>query len=209
MLGAPRGIMLSPKDRERTAYHESGHALVGMLTPGADPVRKVSIIPRGQALGVTLSTPDADRVSYSRQDLDAKIKVALGGRAAEEVVYGEITTGAESDIQQLTQIARQMVGRWGMSEKLGPITLLPSDGQGPLLPGASETSPQTQWLVDQEVQRLVEQAQADVGQLLGEHRHQLDSLAHALLEAETLDAEEAYAAAGVPMPAAVPHPEPV
>jgi cell division protease FtsH len=209
MLGAPRGIMLSPKDRERTAYHESGHALVGMLTPGADPVRKVSIIPRGQALGVTLSTPDADRVSYSRQDLDAKIKVALGGRAAEKVVYGEITTGAESDIQQLTQIARQMVGRWGMSEKLGPITLLPSDGQGPLLPGASETSPQTQWLVDQEVQRLVEQAQADVGQLLGEHRHQLDSLAHALLEAETLDAEDAYAAAGVPMPAAVPHPEPV
>jgi cell division protease FtsH len=209
MLGAPRGIMLSPKDRERTAYHESGHALVGMLTPGADPVRKVSIIPRGQALGVTLSTPDADRVSYSREDLDAKIKVALGGRAAEDVVYGEITTGAESDIQQLTQIARQMVGRWGMSEKLGPITLLPSDGQGPLLPGASETSPQTQWLVDQEVQRLVEQAQADVVQLLGEHRHQLDSLAHALLEAETLDAEDAYAAAGVPMPAAVPHPEPV
>ncbi|HWE13034.1 MAG TPA: ATP-dependent zinc metalloprotease FtsH [Solirubrobacteraceae bacterium] len=209
MLGAPRGIMLSAKDRERTAYHESGHALVGMLTPCADPVRKVSIIPRGQALGVTLSTPDADRVSYSRQDLDAKIKVALGGRAAEKVVYGEITTGAESDIQQLTQIARQMVGRWGMSEKLGPITLLPSDGQGPLLPGASETSPQTQWLVDQEVQRLVEQAQADVGQLLGEHRHQLDSLAHALLEAETLDAEDAYAAAGVPMPAAVPHPEPV
>jgi cell division protease FtsH len=206
MLGAPRGIMLSAKDRERTAYHESGHALVGMLTPGADPVRKVSIIPRGQALGVTLSTPDADRVSYSREDLDAKIKVALGGRAAEEVVYNEITTGAESDIQQLTQIARQMVGRWGMSEKLGPITLLPSDGQGPLLPGASETSPQTQWLVDQEVQRVVEDAHAEVVQLLGERRSQLDSLAHALLDAETLDAEDAYAAAGVPMPVAVPEP---
>jgi cell division protease FtsH len=206
LLGAPRGIMLSLKDRERTAYHESGHALVGMLTPGADPVRKVSIIPRGQALGVTLSTPDADRVSYSREDLDAKIKVALGGRAAEEVVYSDITTGAESDIQQLTQIARQMVGRWGMSEKLGPITLLPSDGQGPLLPGASETSPQTQWLVDQEVQRLVEDAHAEVVQLLGERRSQLDSLAHALLDAETLDAEDAYAAAGVPMPVAVPEP---
>jgi cell division protease FtsH len=206
MLGAPRGILLSPKDRERTAYHESGHAMVGMLTPGADPVRKVSIIPRGQALGVTLSTPDADRVSYSREDLDAKIKVALGGRAAEEVVYGEITTGAESDIQQLTQIARQMVGRWGMSEKLGPVTLLPSDGQGPLLPGASETSPQTQWLVDQEVQRLVEEAHAEVVQLLGEHRHQLDSLAHALLKTETLDGGDAYAAAGVPMPVALPEP---
>ena len=116
-LGAPRGILLSPEDRERTAYHESGHALVGMLTPNADPVRKVSIIPRGVALGVTLSTPDSDRVSYSREDLDAKIKVALGGRVAEEIVYGKITTGAESDIQQLTQIARQMVGRWGMSEQ--------------------------------------------------------------------------------------------
>jgi cell division protease FtsH len=144
ILGAPRGIMLSPEDRERTAYHESGHALVGMLTPDADPVRKVSIIPRGMALGVTLATPEADRVSYSREELEAKIKVALGGRVAEEVVYGNITTGAESDIQQLTQIARQMVGRWGMSDKLGPVAVLPADGQGPLLAGISETSPQTQ-----------------------------------------------------------------
>jgi len=199
LLGAPRGIMLSPEDRERTAYHESGHALVGMLTPDADPVRKVSIIPRGMALGVTLSTPDADRVSYSREELDAKIKVSLGGRAAEEVVYAKITTGAESDIQQLTQIARQMVGRWGMSEKLGPVAVLPSDGQGPLLPGVSETSPQTQWLIDQEVQRLVEESHAEVVQLLSEHRDQLESLTRALLDAETLDAPDAYAAAGVPM----------
>jgi cell division protease FtsH len=199
LLGAPRGIVLSPEDRERTAYHESGHALVGMLTREADPVRKVSIIPRGQALGVTLSTPDADRVSYSREELEAKIKVSLGGRAAEEVVYGKISTGAESDLQQLTQIARQMVGRWGMSESLGPITLLPSDGQGPLLPGASETSPQTQWLIDEEVHRIVDDAHTEVSQLLSEHREQLDSLTHALLEAETLDAPDAYAAAGVPM----------
>src|SRR6202012_1154263 len=92
LLGAPRGILLSKEDRERTAYHESGHALIGMLTPGADPVRKVSIIPRGQPLGVTLSTPDADVVSYSREDLEARIKVALGGRTAEEVIYGKITT---------------------------------------------------------------------------------------------------------------------
>jgi cell division protease FtsH len=207
ILGAPRGIMLSPEDRERTAYHESGHALVGMLTPEADPVRKVSIIPRGMALGVTLSTPDADRVSYSREELDAKIKVSLGGRAAEEVVYGKITTGAESDIQQLTQIARQMVGRWGMSEKLGPVAVLPSDGQGPLLPGVSEVSPQTQWLVDQEVQRLVEESHADVVQLLKEHRDQLDSLTRALLDAETLDAPDAYAAAGVAMRVAELEPE--
>ncbi|HEY1714527.1 MAG TPA: ATP-dependent zinc metalloprotease FtsH [Solirubrobacteraceae bacterium] len=199
LLGAPRGIVLSAVDRERTAFHESGHALVGMLTPDADPVRKVSIVPRGQALGVTLSTPDADRVSYSREELDAKIKVALGGRVAEEVVYGKITTGAESDIQQLTNIARQMIGRWGMSEKLGPITLLPSEGQSPFLPGASETSPQTQWLVDQEVQALIEDCHGQVTRLLTEHRSQLDELAHALLAAETLDAVDAYAAAGVQM----------
>ncbi|MGN6869424.1 MAG: ATP-dependent zinc metalloprotease FtsH, partial [Solirubrobacteraceae bacterium] len=188
LLGAPRGILLSKEDRERTAYHESGHALVGMLTPDADPVRKVSIIPRGQALGVTLSTPDADRVSYSREDLEAKIKVSLGGRAAEEVIYDKITTGAESDIQQLTQIARQMVGRWGMSEKIGPVAALPSDGAGPLLPGSSEVSPQTQWLIDEEVRRLIDEAHADVTQLLTEHRSQLESLTRALLEAETLDA---------------------
>jgi cell division protease FtsH len=200
LLGPERGIVLSPEDRERTAYHESGHALVGMLTAGADPVRKISIIPRGQALGVTLSTPDADRVSYSREDLDARIQVALGGRVAEEVVYGKITTGAESDIQQLTNIARQMVGRWGMSDKLGPLTLLPADGQGPFLPGAAETSPQTQWLIDQEVQRLVEDAHVKVTQLLTEHRPQLESLAKALLSEETLDAADAYAAAGVTRP---------
>ncbi len=208
MLGAPRGIILSAADRRRTAHHESGHALVGMLTPDADPVRKVSIIPRGQALGVTLSTPDADRVSYSREDLEAKIKVALGGRVAEEIVYGQITTGAESDIQQLTQIARQMVGRWGMSDKLGPVTLLPADGAGPLLPGASETSPQTQWLVDQEVQRLIDDAHGEVTRLLTDHRPQLDSLSDALLRAETLDAVDAYAAAGVEMRPVEPLPEP-
>ncbi len=207
MLGAERGIVLSAEDRERTAYHESGHALVGMLTPGADPVRKISIIPRGMALGVTLSTPDADRVSYSREELLAKIAVALGGRVAEEVVYGKITTGAESDIQQLTNIARQMVGRWGMSDKLGPITLLPSDGQGPLLPGASETSPETQWLLDQEVQRLIETAHSSVTQLITERRDALDSLARALLRAETLDGPDAYAAAGLPARSRASQPE--
>ncbi len=199
MLGSPRGILLSPADRERTAYHESGHALVGMLTPGADPVRKISIIPRGMALGVTLSTPDADRVSYSREDLEAKIRVALGGRVAEEVVYGSITSGAESDIQQLTAIARQMVGRWGMSDAVGPIAVLGADGQGPLLPGASETSAETQRLVDEEVRRLVDSSHVEVTRILTEHRDQLESLAQALLKAETLDSLDAYAAAGVPV----------
>jgi len=209
MLGAPRGIVLSAADRERTAYHESGHALVGMLTPGADPVRKVSIIPRGFALGVTLSTPDADRVSYSREELHAKILVALGGRVAEELVYGQLTTGAESDIQQLTQIARQMVGRWGMSEKIGPVAVLPSDDAGPWLPGASETSSETQRLVDQEVHRLIAEAHAEATELLQAHRDQLDSLAHALLGSETLDMVDAYAAAGLGAPEAEPAPVPV
>jgi cell division protease FtsH len=208
MLGAPRGILLMPADRERTAYHESGHALVGMLTPGADPVRKISIIPRGMALGVTLSTPDSDRVSYSLEELHAKIKVALGGRVAEEVVYESITTGAESDIQQLTLIARQMIGRWGMSSAIGPVAVLPDEGQGPFLPGASETSQETQRVVDEEVRKLVEGAHQEVTQLLDEHRGQLESLAQALLAAETLDAPDAYAAAGVPMVGAQPAPTP-
>jgi cell division protease FtsH len=197
LLGAPRGVVLTPADRERTAFHESGHALVGMLTPGADPVRKVSIIPRGMTLGATLATPDADRVSYSREDLEGKIRVALGGRVAEEIVYGTVTTGAESDLEQLTAIARRMVGRWGMSERIGPVTVLPADG-GPRLPGASETSEATERLVDQEVRHLVEAAHEQVDHLLSEHREQLESLKEALLESETLDAADAYAAAGMP-----------
>jgi cell division protease FtsH len=206
MLGAPRGILLAPADRERTAYHEAGHALVGMLTPGADPVRKVSIIPRGMALGVTLSTPDSDRVSYSREDLSGKILVALGGRVAEEIVYGTITTGAESDIQQLTQIARQMVGRWGMSEAIGPVAVLPSEGSSQWLPGVSETSAETQRLIDHEVHEIITEAQTEVMQLLLSHREQLNALAHALLEVETLDAIDAYAAAGLPAHIAEPDP---
>jgi cell division protease FtsH len=196
VLGAPRGIVLLPSDRQRTAYHESGHALVGMLTPEADPVRQVTIIPRGMALGVTLSTPDVDRVSYSREELEAQIKVALGGRVAEEVVYGTITTGAESDIAQLTRIARQMVGQWGMSDTFGPITLLPRD-DSERFPGVNEVAPQTQARIDDEVQRLVDDAHRAVTTLLSEHRAQLDSLASALLAAETLDATAAYAAAMV------------
>jgi cell division protease FtsH len=199
-LGAPRGILLRPADRERTAYHESGHALVGMLTPGADPVRKVSIIPRGSALGVTLSTPDADRVSYTRDELEAQIKVALGGRGAEEVVYANMSTGAESDIEHLTQIARQMVGRWGMSERLGPVTLLAGDESGSLPPDGGESSQRTQWIIDQEVQRLVDHAHSEVLRLLADHRPQLESLTRALLKAETLDAAAAHTAADIALP---------
>jgi cell division protease FtsH len=206
VLGAERKVMMTPEDKRRTAYHEGGHAIVGMLTEGADPVRKISIIPRGLALGVTFSAPDADRFNYTEQELRAKIKVALGGRAAEQVVYGDLTTGAESDIQQLTQIARQMVGRWGMSGTIGLVAVLPSDGQGPLLPGVAEVSPETQELVDEEVRRIVSSAHEEVLTLLRDHRAQLDALADALLEHETLDQEDAYAAAGIAQPAASPEP---
>jgi cell division protease FtsH len=198
LLGAPRGIVLSTADRERTAYHEAGHALVGMLTPGADPVRKVSIIPRGAALGVTLSAPDDDQVSYSREDLLGKIKVALGGRVAEEIIYGTITTGAESDIDQVTTIARQMVGRWGMSEAIGFVRVLPADGRGPFPGGSPETSEATQLVVDQEVHQLVEAAHTTVTIALTEHRDRLEALAQALLSHETLDEPDAYAAAQMP-----------
>jgi cell division protease FtsH len=202
VLGAERQVMMSEADRRRTAYHEGGHAIVGMLTPGADPVRKVSIIPRGLALGVTFSAPESDRFNYLEPEIYAKIKVALGGRAAEQLVFGEISTGAESDIQQLTGIARQMVGRWGMSETIGPIAVVPRDGSGPLLPGASEVSPDTQRLVDSEVHRIVTESHEEVLTLLRENRGRLDSLASALLEHETLDEDDAYAAAGVSRPAA-------
>jgi cell division protease FtsH len=161
------------------------------------------------ALGVTLSTPDTDRVNYSREELTAKILVALGGRVAEEIVYGQVTTGAESDIQQLTMIARQMVGRWGMSTAIGPIAVLPDEGQGIFLPGASETSQETQRVVDQEVHTLVEGAHREVTQMLEEHRDQLESLAQALLKAETLDEPDAYRAAGVPLAEREPAPAPV
>ena len=205
MLGAPRGILLSFADRERTAYHEAGHALVGMLTPGADPVRKVSIIPRGMALGVTLATPDGDRVSYSREDLQAKLRVALAGRVAEELVYGTISTGAESDIQHLTAIARQMVGRWGMSDAIGPIAVFAADdADRVLLPGASDTSEATRNLVDDEVRRLVDAAHDGVVEVLSAHREQLENLTKALLESETLDAIDAYGAAGLPSRSPIP-----
>ena len=204
ILGAERRVLMSDEDRRRTAYHEGGHAIVGMLTPGADPVRKVSIIPRGMALGVTFSAPDADRFNYLEPEIRAKIKVALGGRVAEEIVLGEISTGAESDIEQLTGLARQMVGRWGMSDALGPIAVIPRDGTGPFLPGAAEVSPQTQKLLDDEVRRIVAEAHNEVVTLLTENRTRLDALATALLEHETLDEDDAYAAAGVTRPKTAP-----
>ncbi|MGY1701454.1 ATP-dependent zinc metalloprotease FtsH [Geodermatophilus sp. SYSU D00766] len=196
VLGTVRGIVLSPEEKLSTAYHESGHALLGMLTPGADPVRRVTIIPRGQALGVTVQTPEGDRYGYSAQYLRGRIVGALGGRAAEEVVYGDVTTGAENDLEQVTRIARQMVGRWGMSAAVGPVAVLPASGEQPF--GLDGVAPATRELVDVEVRRLVEECYAEALATLRGHRERLDRLAHVLLERETLEADEAYAAAGLP-----------
>jgi cell division protease FtsH len=200
ILGAERQVVMTDADRERTAYHESGHALVGILTPGADPVRKISIIPRGQALGVTLSTPETDRYSYGRQELTAKIKVALGGRVAERIVYGDVTTGAESDIQNLTKVARGMVARWGMSEEIGPMAVADGPQDGLLLPGASPASPATRERVDEEARRIIEEAEEEVIALLERERHRLDALAQALLKRETLDQADAYRLVGAEAP---------
>jgi cell division protease FtsH len=200
VLGAARKLLMSEDDRRRTAYHEAGHALVGMLTAHADPVRKVSIIPRGRALGVTFSAPDADRLNYDEDALVARIRVALAGRAAEELVFGNHTTGAESDLEQVTAIARQMVGRWGMSDAIGPLVAFPA-GEDAFVPGTQIASADTQRLVDEEARRIAIDAQNRVSDLVAEHRDQLDALASALLEHETLDQHDAYEAAGVPLDA--------
>jgi cell division protease FtsH len=201
VLGTVRGIVLSPEERERTAYHESGHALLGMLTPGADPVRKVSIIPRGQALGVTFQAPQTDRYGYSVRYLRGRITGALGGRAAEQIVYGDVTTGAESDLDQVSSIARQMVGRWGMSDVIGPVTVLPPPGQESPL-GLDGVAPATKELVDKEVGRIVDECYDEAVATLTKHRRQLDALAHTLLQRETLDEQDAYRAAGISREAA-------
>src|SRR5204863_6292020 len=125
VLGPERPLLLSHADKERIAYHEGGHAILGLVVPGADPVNRVTIVPRGQALGVTYQRPDSDRYNYPEAYLRARIVGMLGGRAAEELVYGTRTTGAESDIEQATSLARNMVTRWGMSEKLGLVQLAP------------------------------------------------------------------------------------
>jgi cell division protease FtsH len=212
VLGAARKIVLSEADRRRTAFHEAGHALVGMLSAGADPVRKISIIPRSRSLGVTLSAPETDPFNYDKQGLLARIRVTTGGRAAEEVVYGDQTTGAESDIRQATQLARMMVGRFGMSDEIGFVAVLPQDGESSTLQALTEVSEHTRQRLDAEVKRIIGEAHEEAIRLLTEQRERLDSLAEALVREETLDQPQAYEAAGLAAPAAeaeTPSPEPV
>ncbi|MER6566492.1 ATP-dependent zinc metalloprotease FtsH [Streptomyces sp. NPDC001093] len=193
-LGAERTLVMPEEDRRRTAYHESGHALLGMLQPGADPVRKITIVPRGRALGVTMSTPEVERYAHSEEYLRGRIIGALGGMAAEDVVYGVVTTGAENDLEQVTNIARGMVARWGMSERVGRLSALPSDAQQAY--GLS-AAPQTLDVIDGEMRRIVDECYDEACAKLRDHRGQLDALAHALLEHETLEEADAYRIAGI------------
>ena len=202
VLGPERALLLSRADRERVAYHEGGHAILGLVVPGADPVHRVTIVPRGQALGVTYQRPDDDRYNYPEASLRARIVGMLGGRAAEEVVYGTRTTGAENDIEQATNLARNMVTRWGMSERLGMVQLAPREnpylsGVGGM--GASRPfSEDTARAIDAEVLAIINDSHDEARQLLSEHRAALDALATALLEQETLDERQILEVTGLP-----------
>jgi cell division protease FtsH len=204
-LGTARNVVIPEAERRRTAYHEAGHALLGMLQSGADPVRKVSIVPRGRALGVTLSTPESDRYGYDANYLRGRIIGALGGMAAEQEVFNIVTTGAENDLEMVTRIARSMVGRWGMSERIGTLSVLPAEGD-PRMAGISDGLLDA---VDEEVRRITDECYAEARRLLRENRNRLDAIVAELLAHESLDEREIYAAAGIDRPAVTPSPAPV
>ncbi|HET7005655.1 MAG TPA: cell division protein FtsH, partial [Candidatus Binatia bacterium] len=202
VLGPERPLLLSRTDKERIAYHEGGHAILGLVVPGADPVNRVTIVPRGQALGVTYQRPDSDRYNYPEAYLRARIVGMLGGRAAEEIVYGTKTTGAESDIEQATAVARQMVTRWGMSERLGLVQLAPREnpflnGSGGF-PTARPFSEDTAQAIDVEIRRIIGESHDEAKRLLSHYRKQLDLLAEALVARETLNEQEILEVTGLP-----------
>jgi cell division protease FtsH len=201
VLGPERPLLMSQEERERIAYHEGGHAILGLVVPGADPVNRVTIVPRGQALGVTYQRPEDDRYNYPEAYLRARIVGSLGGRSAEEVVYGTKTTGAESDIEQATNLARNMVTRWGMSEKLGTVQLAPRENAflgGGNYAGDNPFSEETARTIDVEVSRIIDESHEEARRLLTKHREELEALAVALLERETLDEEEILKVTGLP-----------
>jgi cell division protease FtsH len=193
LLGTTRAGLMNAKEREVVAYHEAGHALVAHFTPGADPLRKVSIVPRGRALGVTVQTPEEDRHNYSRTYLQGRLAMLLGGRAAEMVIYDEVTTGAENDLREASSLARRMVGLWGMSPEVGPVYL--GSGEEHVFLGREITqekaySDQTAQRLDTAVREMVENSLQRALELNHKHRPKLDALVAALLERETLDGKE-------------------
>jgi cell division protease FtsH len=208
--------LISDKEKEITAYHEAGHAIVGALLPDADPVHKITIIPRGQALGVTMSLPTEDRFMMSRGQLMAQLAMMLGGRGAERVIFDEITTGASNDLERVTQTAKQMVTRYGMSEKLGPMALGHSNGQvfmGRDFNAQPDYSDEIAFQIDKEIRRIVDESYDTAEDLLVRNRVLLDKLASDLIEYETVDSKhlarliEEYAVDRVSADSAPPSPD--
>ncbi len=190
-----RSMVMTEHEKRLTAYHEAGHALVGLFVPGNDPLHKVTIIPRGRALGVTMNLPERDRYSFKKSEIEAKLAMMFGGRVAEEIIFGaeNVTTGAANDILQATELARRMVTEWGMSETLGRLRYSDNEDEiflGRSIARARNVSEDTARLIDAEVRRIIEDAETRARQVLSEHRDDLDRLASALLEFETLNGED-------------------
>jgi len=208
ILGTARSPLVNERERLVVAYHEAGHAIVGHYSEGSDPLRKISIVPRGRALGVVIQTPDEDRYNYSKTYLLSRMATAMGGRAAEELVFGEMTTGAQSDIKEATSLARRMVGLWGMSEEIGPVYLGTGEEHvflGREIAQHDQIGERTQDRADEAVRKLVLEAQEKAMQILQEHREELDRLAQRLMVDETLDQDQIAEILGAPgVPDAVP-----
>lgn len=193
VLGTERAVLIDERERRTVAYHEAGHALVASLLPDADPVHRVTIIPRGRALGVTAQLPEVERYNYSRGDFVTRLAVLMGGRAAEETALDQMTSGAENDFQHATRLAQGMVARWGMSERVGPVGYRVGETHpflGRELALDREYSETTAALIDGEVKRILLEAHQRAVRLLAENREKLDRLAEALLQEETLDSSQ-------------------
>ena len=196
MMGAERrSMVMSEQERRLTAYHEAGHAIVGRTVPSHDPVYKVSIIPRGRALGVTMFLPLEDRYSYSKERLESQISSLFGGRIAEELIFGSqnVTTGASNDIQRTTELARNMVTKWGLSEKLGPLTYSEEDGEvflGHSVTKHKNVSEETAHTIDAEVRLIIDRNYKRAKEILVANTDKLHTMADALMKYETIDAEQ-------------------
>jgi len=199
LMGAEkRSLVMDEAEKERTAYHEAGHALVSLFVKGNDPLHKITIIPRGQAMGVTMALPEKDRYGYQKNEILARLAMMFGGRVAEELIYGgeDVTTGASDDIKKATELAQRMVTEWGMSERLGPLRYAGSDQEvflGDQLTRESQVSEHTARLIDEEVKRIVDEQEGLARRVLTEHIDDLHRLARALLEYESLSASEVQA----------------
>lgn len=196
MMGAERkSMVMSDQEKKLTAYHEAGHAIVGRLVPSHDPVYKVSIIPRGRALGVTMFLPEEDRYSYSKEHLESQVSSLFGGRIAEELIFGHesVTTGASNDIERATNIARNMVTRWGLSERLGPLTYAEEEGEvflGRSVTKHKNVSDDTAHAIDEEIRSVIDRNYDRANRILTENMDKLHNMAKALIKYETIDSEQ-------------------